>query len=116
MIHAAILRRVREGREAEFEAIIARFFREAKSDPATTGAYLLRPASDANPREYGILRSFPSEADMNAFYDSPRFRKLEEDLAPLMEGEARRRAGRWRSSPGSASFPWSTRSAWLSAS
>src|SRR6266850_1318080 len=90
MLHVAILRKVREGREADFEAMTERFFRDAEAVPGTTGAYLLRPASNANPREYGIVRSFDSEDDMRAFYDSPRFRRFEEELRPLMESEPRR--------------------------
>ena len=91
MLHVAILRRVRAGQEAEFERIIGEFFREAAAVPGVEGAYLLRPASDKAPREYGVLRSFASEAEMEAFYASPLYQRLNDALRPVVEGEPQRR-------------------------
>jgi antibiotic biosynthesis monooxygenase (ABM) superfamily enzyme len=91
VLHVATMRRAREGREAELEAMLERFIREAEGDPLSTGAYLLRPSSDADPREFGIVRSFRDEKDMRAFYDSPRFHRWDEEIRPLTEGEAIRK-------------------------
>jgi antibiotic biosynthesis monooxygenase (ABM) superfamily enzyme len=86
------VRKVRPGREAEFEAMLERFIQDAERDPLTSGAYLLRPATGGDPHEYGILRSFANEEDMRAFYDSPRFRRWDEEVRPLTEGESKRQA------------------------
>jgi antibiotic biosynthesis monooxygenase (ABM) superfamily enzyme len=91
MIHVAILRKVRPGQEAEFERIVGEFFREAATVPGVEGAYLMRPAGDKVPREYGVLRSFASEAEMEAFYASPLYQRLNDALRPVVEGEPQRR-------------------------
>lgn len=91
MVHVAIMRVVREGREAEFESLIEQFFHEAARQPGVCGAYLIRPLVGSNSREYGILRSFQSVEDMNRFYESDLFRKWNEAIRPLVEGEPQRR-------------------------
>jgi antibiotic biosynthesis monooxygenase (ABM) superfamily enzyme len=91
MFHVAILRKVRAGREAEFETEISKFFREAAEQPGVCGAYLIRPLVGTSSREYGILRSFTSEDDMRRFYDSDLYRRWTEAVRPLVEGEAERR-------------------------
>ena len=88
--HVAILRVVRPGHEAEFEAVIERFFEEAAAQPGVCGAYLIRPFSGSPSPEYGILRSFRSRKDAEQFYDSALYRKLNAALAPLTEGEPQR--------------------------
>lgn len=91
MIHVAIIRVVREGQETEFERLIEQFFHEATRQPGVCGAYLIRPLVGSNSREYGILRSFQSVEDMNRFYESDIFRKWNEAIRPLVEGEPQRR-------------------------
>ncbi|MGE5524600.1 MAG: antibiotic biosynthesis monooxygenase [Rhodospirillaceae bacterium] len=91
MFHVAILRKVRAGQEAEFEARIAQFFRKAAEQPGVCGAYLIRPITGTSSREYGILRSFKSEEDMRRFYGSPVYHEWAAAVRPLVEGEPQRR-------------------------
>lgn len=90
MIHVVILRVVKPGREREFEGLIQQFFAEADRQPGVAGAYLIRPFAGAASREYGILRSFGSADDRDRFYGSELYRKWNETVAPLVEGEPRR--------------------------
>ena len=90
MIHVAIVRKVRPGREQEFERRLAEMFREVEHEPGVEGAYLLRPV-DPGSREYGIVRTFTDEATRERFYASDRFRRWNETLAPLVEGAPRMR-------------------------
>ena len=87
MIHCAITRVVREGKEADFEAAVKRFVAKSLDYHGTTGAHLLRPADPSGPREYGILRSFQSEDHMREFYDSQLFSEWQDEVAELVEGE-----------------------------
>ena len=90
-VHVATLRTVREGREAEFEAKITAFFGEAAAQPGVSGAYLIRPLSGSKKREYGILRTFQSESDMQHFYDSEVYARWKDEVRPLVEGEPQKR-------------------------
>lgn len=90
MVHVAILRIVRTGREREFERLVQEFFQEAAAQPGVCGAYLIRPFAGVPSREYGILRSFASAEDRDRFYASELYRKWNDAVAPLVEGEARR--------------------------
>lgn len=87
MIHCAITRVVRDGKEAEFEDAIKRFVARSLDHHGTTGAHLLRPTDASRPREYGILRSFRSERDMQAFYSSDLFAQWQTEVAELVEGD-----------------------------
>lgn len=91
LVHVAILRKVRRGREAEFESQIARFFQEAGQQPGVCGAYLIRPVAGSEAREYGILRTFQSETDMHRFYDSDLYARWQKAVRPLVEGEPQKR-------------------------
>src|SRR4030095_36907 len=91
LVRVAVLRTVREGREAEFEAKIAAFFGEAAGQPGVSGAYLIRPLSGSKKREYGILRTFQSESDMQHFYDSDVYARWKDEVRPLVEGEPQKR-------------------------
>lgn len=90
-IHVAIMRKVRPGCEAAFEEAIRSFFAESLQDERSLGAQLLRPLPGGENRAYGILRSFPSERDRDAFYASERFRRWEETVRPLVEPDYARR-------------------------
>jgi hypothetical protein len=92
MVHVAIMRIVRPGREQEFEARIQEFFREAAQQPGVCGAYLIRPFAGSDAREYGILRSFASEGDCDRFYRSDLYRRWNDAVGPLVEGGPQRRA------------------------
>jgi antibiotic biosynthesis monooxygenase (ABM) superfamily enzyme len=84
-IHIAINRTVKPGYEGEFEKAVLSFFADAQENEATLGAQLLRPLPGSNSRSYGILRSFDSEQDRDAFYASDRFQEWERAVAPLVE-------------------------------
>lgn len=88
-VHVAILRKVRPGREQEFERRVQEFFQEAERQPGVHGAYLIRPFADAPSHEYGILRSFASAEDRDRFYASDLYRRWNEAVAPLVEGPPR---------------------------
>ena len=93
-IHVAITRTVKPGSEKAFEEAILTFFAESQKDEATLGAQLLRPLPEAHDRTYGILRSFKSERDRDAFYASERFNQWQQAVAPLvMDGYERRDLG-----------------------
>jgi hypothetical protein len=51
LVHVAILRKVRKGREAEFEAKLTAFFEEAARQPGVCGAYLIRPVAGSDAHE-----------------------------------------------------------------
>lgn len=90
-LHIAITRKVKPGCESEFEAAIMQFFASSLSREGVLGAYLLRPLPDSKDRTYGILRSFASEEDRDAFYDSDDFKVWEQTVSPLVEFEYSRR-------------------------
>jgi len=84
-IHVATTRRVRPGCEAGFDRAIRDFLRESFGS-GVQGVHLLSPIPGSGSREYGILRSFASEAERAAFYESPTFRAWEDRVRPLTEG------------------------------
>lgn len=87
LVHVAILRKVRTGREAEFESKLSVFFEGAAHQDGVSGAYLIRPLSGSGSREYGVLRTFESEADMRHFYNSATYTRWQDDVRSLVEGE-----------------------------
>jgi len=91
MIHVAVTRTVRDGREQEFERRLLEFFGEAEKEPGTGGAFFLRRLSGTEPREYGILRAFDDPAARDRFYGSALYRDWSEAVRPLVEGEPVRR-------------------------
>jgi antibiotic biosynthesis monooxygenase (ABM) superfamily enzyme len=86
-IHVAIIRRVRQGCEAEFEEALRDFFRSSLADTGVLGVHMLTPPPNSGTREYGILRTFKSDSEREAFYRSPLFSAWQERVAPLVEGE-----------------------------
>lgn len=81
--HLAITRKVLPGKEAEFEAALREFARESLHEPGMIGIHLLGPVSQSEVSEYGILRSFESEAACDAFYKSQRFIDWQQRVASL---------------------------------
>jgi hypothetical protein len=67
LVHVAILRKARKRREAQVEAKLTAFFEEAAQQRGVCGADLIRPVSGSYAHEYGVLRTFQSEADMHEF-------------------------------------------------
>lgn len=84
-IHVAITRRVKAGAESAFENAIKVFFAESAMQEGALGAQLLKPLPGSKENTYGIIRSFASEADRDAFYRSDHFRQWEEIIQPLVE-------------------------------
>lgn len=85
-IHIAITRRVRPGCEERFQQELREFFRASFDHSAVMGVNMLVPPEGSTSREYGILRSFPNEAERQAFYASALFKDWETRVAPLTEG------------------------------
>jgi antibiotic biosynthesis monooxygenase (ABM) superfamily enzyme len=90
-INVAITRRVRAGREAEFQQELRQFFQNSFDEGSVLGASMIVPAPGDTSREFGILRSFANEAERDAFYASPLFKAWDEKARALTEGEAVRR-------------------------
>jgi len=90
LIHVAVVRKVRPGREAEFEVEIGRFF-GAAAEAGAKDAYLIRPIMGTRSREYGILRAFSNRDEMDRFYASDLYRRWNETIGPLVEGAPNRR-------------------------
>jgi len=86
-VHIAILRKVRPGKHEAFERALQDFFGAAAREHGVDGAHLIRPLPGRDDREYGILRSFASDADMRHFYASDLYRRWQDTVAPLVEGE-----------------------------
>lgn len=90
-VFVAITRRVKSGREVEFEQSIQRFFKDSFDSEGVAGVQLIRPTPESSSRDYGILRTFESAEDEKAFYSSSIFKNWESEVAPLVEGKANRR-------------------------
>jgi antibiotic biosynthesis monooxygenase (ABM) superfamily enzyme len=84
--HVAITRIVRSGQEAQFERALRDFISRSLSAPGVTGALMIGPVQGATRQEYGILRSFATEAASCDFYTSDLYRDWEEEIATLVEG------------------------------
>ena len=87
-VHCLILRKVKAGRERDFEAALKRFIQRSMEHSGTTGAHLLFPPPGDSQREYGVMRSFPSAQQRDEFYQSELFRQWEEEAAEFVEGDA----------------------------
>ena len=90
-VHIAITRKVKRGLEEPFQAALRNFARESLGEAGTTGVHLVGPLPGGDGQEFGILRSFESEAACHAFYDSPLFAKWQDQVAPLVEEDCNRR-------------------------
>lgn len=90
-IHVAITRIVREGCEQQFADALRAFFQASLTHAGVTGALMIAPAPGSQSREYGILRSFASVAERDAFYRSPLFLDWDRQARTLTEGEPRYR-------------------------
>ena len=86
-IHIAITRRVRPGREAEFQQALREFFQTSFAHEGVWGASMLAPLPGSATQEYGILRTFANETERDAFYASPAFAAWDQRARTLTEGE-----------------------------
>ncbi|TDU71191.1 hypothetical protein EI77_02313 [Prosthecobacter fusiformis] len=85
-IHVAITRRVRPGKEAEFEERLNRFAQRSLAVEGTRGVQMLHPAPGSDNPEYGIMRTFASPQDRDAFYTSDLYLDWEKEIAHLADG------------------------------
>ena len=86
-VHVAITRRVKPGREQEFETALKEFFALALAHSGVHGAALIVPAPGSGSTEYGIIRSFASAAERDAFYASALYAEWKKRVAPLSDGQ-----------------------------
>ena len=87
LIHVAITRRVRPGCEAEFQQALREFIEASFSNGAALGANMLVPVPGSNSTEFGILRTFQSQGERDAFYDSSLFKAWAERAKAFTIGE-----------------------------
>src|SRR5262249_61672048 len=85
-IHVAITRHIKPGHEAEFQEALREFLKTSFAQTGVLGANMLVPPPGSTSREFGILRTFASEQERDAFYQSPLFKAWEERVKPLNEG------------------------------
>jgi antibiotic biosynthesis monooxygenase (ABM) superfamily enzyme len=86
-IHVAITRRIKPGCEQQFQTALKEFFARSLAESGVQGAGMLVPPPGASSGEYGIIRSFASAADRDAFYASPLYLEWKERVAPLSDGD-----------------------------
>lgn len=86
-IHVAVTRRVRPGREAEFQHALQEFFQTSFAQESVLGASMLVPPPGVESREFGILRTFTDEAQRDAFYSSPMYLDWERRAKEFTEGD-----------------------------
>lgn len=86
-IHVAITRRIKPGCEQEFQTALKEFFARSLSESGVHGASVLVPPPGSSSTEYGIIRSFASAAERDAFYISPLYQEWKNRVAPLSEGK-----------------------------
>jgi antibiotic biosynthesis monooxygenase (ABM) superfamily enzyme len=86
-IHIATTRRVKSGREAEFQEALREFFKTSFATTGVHGASMLVPPPGSTSPEFGILRTFANAQERDAFYASALFKAWEERIKPLTEGE-----------------------------
>jgi antibiotic biosynthesis monooxygenase (ABM) superfamily enzyme len=88
-IHIAITRKVKPGREREFEQQLSAFAQRSLKESGTRGVQLLYPTPGSGINEYGVLRTFASRSDRKAFYESHLYREWLTTVEHLVEGEPR---------------------------
>lgn len=90
-VHIAITRRVRKEHVGEFEQALADFARLSLAESGTRGVHCLYPPPGSGQSEYGVLRSFASEKDRDAFYKSSIYQEWIARIAPWIEGDPQKR-------------------------
>jgi hypothetical protein len=86
-IHAAITRKVKPGNERAFEESLREFFQESLHREGVLGVHLLSPPPGSSSREYGVLRTFANERERDEFYRSDLFKRWEQRVTQLTEGD-----------------------------
>jgi antibiotic biosynthesis monooxygenase (ABM) superfamily enzyme len=86
-IHVAITRRIKPGREAEFQKALNEFFQTSFAHAGVRGVGMVAPPPGSDSNEYGILRTFANDDERKSFYASPQYSEWKQKIAPLTEGE-----------------------------
>lgn len=84
-VHLLITRRVRPGCEAAFQRALREFFQQSYGHDGVLGASMMVPPPGSSSSEFGILRTFASARERDAFYASDLFKAWAEKVAPLTE-------------------------------
>ena len=87
-INIAITRKVRPGREAEFQEALREIFKTSFDHEGVLGATMIVPQLGSDCREYGVLRTFADEKQRDEFYSSPDFKAWDAKYSHLVEGTA----------------------------
>jgi quinol monooxygenase YgiN len=87
-IHIAIVLRVRKSHIAEFERALADFAHRSLAEPGARGVQSLYPPPGSASTDYGIIRSFASPSERDAFYGSPLFKDWLTLIEPMVEGKS----------------------------
>src|SRR5260370_14170047 len=86
-IHVSITRRINPGCEQEFQTALKEFFARSLAESGVHGAAMLVPPPGSASNEYGIIRSFASAAERDAFYASPLYLAWNKRGAPLSHAD-----------------------------
>src|SRR6266576_317497 len=86
-IHVAITRRVKIGREGEFQQALRDFFQKSFAQDGVLGAHMLTPLPGSDSRAFGLLRTFADEKARHEFFESAMFKAWEAKVRTLTEGE-----------------------------
>lgn len=86
-VHLVITRHVRPGCETQFQQALRRLFQDSFAHDGVLGASMIVPPPGSGSTEFGILRTFASEAERDAFYASPLFQEWNKTVAPLAEDD-----------------------------
>lgn len=89
VVTTTVLRKVKAGQEEDFEQALREFFHRAEAIPGSLSVYVVRPVPGSGSREYGIMRSFATEADRQRFYSSDLFNEWEAEASRFTEGDTR---------------------------
>ena len=87
-VTVVVTRRVRSGREAEYEDWLKRLLAEAESLKGYLGATVQRPAADAKVREFTSVFRFDSVESLKAFEGSELRRRYLAEVVDYVEADA----------------------------
>jgi antibiotic biosynthesis monooxygenase (ABM) superfamily enzyme len=85
-ITVVVRRRVRRGREAEFEAAMREFIGFALASPGHLDIHVLRPAGNG-PADYTVVDKFATPEARRAFKESSAYQEWMQRLKVLTEGD-----------------------------
>jgi antibiotic biosynthesis monooxygenase (ABM) superfamily enzyme len=87
-VTVVVTRRVRPGRESDYEDWLRRLFQEAAALPGYLGANVERPPVDARVREYTSVFRFDTVDNLRAFERSDMRRRFLAEVVDYVESEA----------------------------